>query len=124
MRSLVYAVIFCITISCIFMPQAFANDSALAPKAQGFISATQLKTYCMSHYDVDQGYCAGFITGVADIMQEHRLYHFEACNMAHLRPQQIVNHVKHVMAQAAPDKIKGNARLFVAYALADKFPCY
>ncbi len=121
MRNWLFLSILSVFLSFSFMPKSFAD---LAPKTQGFIAATQLKTYCMSHYDVDQGYCAGFVTGIADIMQEHRLYHFEACNMAHLRPQQIVDHVKQVMAQAQKDKMQGNARLFVAYALAHKFPCY
>lgn len=88
-----------------------------------FISAQDLKTYCFSAYDTDFGYCAGYVTGVADLMHEHTIYGFETCNMQMVKSQQMVDIVKNFINKN-PSEVKGNARYLVAQALSKAFPCF
>lgn len=86
------------------------------------LSSQDLKTYCLSTYDIDLGYCAGYVTAVADLMVEHRIYGYEACHMEQMAPQKMVAHVRGYIRKN-PGVIKGNARLMIARILSELFPC-
>ena len=111
-------------LSMMMSSPSWAQEKAVSKASVDyFISAPDLKTYCFSAYDTDFGYCAGYVTGVADLMHEHTIYGFETCNMQMVKSQQMVDIVKNFMNKN-PGQVKGNARYLVAQALSKSFPCF
>lgn len=108
-----------------FLLFTFAFFSYVVPvkASQSLVTGHDFKTHCFSPYDTDSGYCAGYVTAVADLMIEHRLYGFEACNIGFIRSQQFVDTVRLYMKKH-PESLNSNARLIVAQAIAKAFPCY
>lgn len=90
---------------------------------EAYLTGYELQTYCASSYDTDFGYCAGYVTGVSDLMFEHNLYGLSACHNQHIRSQQLVDLVRTYMKQH-PDDLGGNARFVVAQALSSGYPCF
>lgn len=91
-------------------------------KAPSYMSGHDLKTYCMSSYDTDFGYCAGYVTGVADLMFEHSLYGLQACHNQYIKSQQLVDMVR-IHMKEHPEQLGKNARFLVADILAQSYPC-
>lgn len=48
-----------------------------------------LRAMCESRYNVDQGYCAGYIAAVSDILRHHALYGYRVCAHGAVRPVQL-----------------------------------
>lgn len=91
----------------------------------GRFSGDTLASYCSSPYDVDAGYCAGYVTAIAEIMTEQPLYGFHACNLAGIRSQQLMEIVAQDLKKTDEDSVKSdNARFRTAGALARAFPCH
>lgn len=108
--------LFILTTIISYQPQAVQASTAM-------LSSQDIKTYCFSDYDIDVGYCAGYITAVADLMVEHRIYGFEACYMELKSPQAMVQKVRGYIRKD-PSIIRGNARYMIAHILAQLYPCY
>lgn len=101
----------------VFAPAAQADFSDPSdPPA--LLSAAKLAQFCMSRYDTDYGFCAGYVTAVAEDMAEGA----RACHYGAARSQQFVDLFK-AYAQANPDALNVPARQAVASALARAFSC-
>lgn len=95
-----------------------------SPKyGNAFFSGRELHNFCISPYATDYGLCAGYVTGVADLMMEHRIYHFSACNFQVVRAEQLTQIVREFLDNNK-DRLDMNARLLVAEALSQAFPCF
>lgn len=94
-------------------------------KAQGmafYDTAAVLEQFCVSRYDTDYGYCAGYITSVADIMLQYELYGYSACFSSAIKSQQLIDNVI-AYIQKHPEEVPRPAKEVVARALATSFPC-
>lgn len=98
------------------------GSAAGAMAAEGGLAARTLSGYCNSAYDVDAGFCAGYVTALAEIMLDQPLYGFHACGHAPVRSQQLMEIAAENLRQEE-DGTTGSARLKVAGTLARSFPC-
>lgn len=109
------------------MIRAFAFAAALllsspAMAANGSTATGTLQQYCMGHYDVDAGFCAGYVTAIADLMKEQQLYGVRTCNLEPVHSQQLMELVQlemndhHVPAELSAAEL--TATTFARY-----YPC-
>ncbi len=105
---------------------AFANspqDQGVRALAPGRLSAANLEALCDGGYDIDVGFCAGYVTAIADLMADQSLYGFRACLLGPVRSQQLMDNVTGIL-RASPDRARFAARTVVAESLSRSFPCY
>lgn len=62
------------------------------PQAQ--ISGRDLINFCKGQYDIDYGYCAGYMAAISEVMLDHEVYGQTACNHGIVAPQQLVELLK------------------------------
>jgi len=87
-----------------------------------YITGQDLHRVCNSEFDTDYGYCAGFITGVAEVMISQPVGQFRACNHGTVRSEQLINIVRKYMNNN-PDTAAEDGRTIVAKSLSWAFPC-
>lgn len=110
----IFAGLFC------FGASAYAQQSPSRP--QYHLSGHDLSAFCASKYDVDAGFCAGYVTAVAELMLDHALYGLRACNHGPVRSQQLMDIIK-MSQRRNPAWQDAAASTSTAAALADAFPC-
>ncbi len=97
--------------------------AATPAAANDRLSAAELMQMCSSTHDVDYGYCAGYITAIADQMLSTGTAGGErACNHAGIRSQQYVD-VFRSFAEVFPERLRDQAERTVAASFARAFPC-
>jgi hypothetical protein len=107
---------------------AFAGMAALAlllalpARAENRLTAGDLEQMCHSASDLDYGYCAGYVTAVADQLMEGSIAEFRACNHGAVKSQQYIDIYNAFIAQR-PALRRGEAETAVAAAFARAFPC-
>lgn len=92
------------------------------PHNQTEFSGRDLYQMCDSTYDTDYGYCAGYVSAVANTLLTESVGGFRACNFGQARSQQFVDIFKSY-AQNVDANLSGDANALVAAALARAFPC-
>ncbi len=96
---------------------------APAQSAADRLTAGELMRMCSSEHDVDYGYCAGYITAVADqMLATGTAAGQRACNHAGIRSQQYVD-VFRSFAEIFPERMNEEAEPAVAASFARAFPC-
>lgn len=90
--------------------------------AQERMTAADLERLCSSASDLDYGYCAGYVTAVADEMTKGSLGDFRACGHVAVRSQQYIDIFKAYVA-GHPGTRTDDADRAVAAAFARAFPC-
>lgn len=111
MRYLLAFIILCIPVS------AHAQNDGRR------MTAAELAVMCSSKSDLDYGYCAGYVTSVADgMIAAGSIGGYSACNHAHVKSQQYID-VFSAYAEMFPEKLSGDAETVVAAAVARAFPC-
>ena len=93
---------------------AFASDR--------LFSGAELATQCTSKSDLDFGFCAGYLTAVADQLTKGPVGEYRACNLDKVRSQQLID-IYVSYADLFPDMTKEPANIAAAAALARAFPC-
>lgn len=106
----------------VFILTLFFCSPAFAQPAEFKDSGYELFSACTSHYDTDYGYCAGYVTAVADVLLQQPLYGFSACNHAPVKAQQLVDLVTLFLEDNSELQARP-AKLVIAMALARAFPC-
>lgn len=102
---------------------AFALIANSPAAANDRLSAGELMQMCSSTHDVDYGYCAGYVTAIADQMLSTGTAGGErACNHEGVRSQQYVD-VFRAYAEIFPERLKDEAERTVAASFARAFPC-
>jgi hypothetical protein len=86
------------------------------------LTAHQLNEMCRSESNLDYGYCAGYVTAVADELLYGSVGEYRACNHAAVRSQQYVDIFKNYVA-SYPEALGKPADLAAAAAFARAFPC-
>lgn len=98
-----------------------ATASAKTHDEAGFTSA-ELARMCSSAYDTDYGYCAGYISAVANTLTTESVAGYRACNFGMAKSQQFVD-IYRSYASTFQDQMGSDANAGVAAALARAFPC-
>lgn len=97
---------------------AFTAAPQNAAAQNHYMTARELLQLCHSSFNTDYGYCAGYVTGVADTL----LGGGTACHKISVKSQQLRDiAVRHM--EKYPDSLDRPARNTVTEALAAAFPC-
>ncbi len=86
------------------------------------LTGAQLAEMCQSQSNLDYGYCAGYVTAVADELLAGSIGEYRACNHAAVKSQQYVDIFRTYEAEY-PESRSMSADLAVAAAFARAFPC-
>lgn len=107
--------------SAILLFTSISPVQASTPADPGF-SSVQLYNLCASKYDTDYGYCAGYVSAIANILLNETVGGFRACNLGIVRSQQFVDIFK-AYAAREQQNLPADANVAVAASLAQAFPC-
>lgn len=83
-----------------------------------YMTARELLHLCNSNFNTDYGYCAGYVTGIADELLDGG----RACHRVTVRSQQLRDITLRYM-EKHPESLDRPARSVTAAALAANFPC-
>ena len=97
---------------------AEGNPAAGAAWNNDALTAVELRDMCASSSDLDYGFCAGYVSGIADSMRKNGT----ACNLTRVRSQQLVDTFNQ-WVQMFPDQVQGGADAAAAASVARAFPC-
>jgi hypothetical protein len=86
------------------------------------MSAHALQKMCDSRYDIDVGICAGYITAIAEMVQQESSPGRRVCLSPAISPQTLMEHVQKYWA-ANPPNTQDLASFNVDQALRDRFRC-
>lgn len=101
---------------------------SVAPAARASNDATiqfsgvELYKMCASKYDTDYGYCAGYVSAVANLLLTESVSGYRACNLSMIRSQQYVDLFKKY-AESFPSSLNDEANTAIAASLSRAFPC-
>jgi hypothetical protein len=82
----------------------------------------ELLAMCNSRYDTDYGFCAGYVSGIANAMLAGPVNGERACSHGPVRSQQLID-IYRSYAEVFPENLRGAAAKNVAVAIARGFPC-
>lgn len=82
----------------------------------------ELLAMCSSRYDTDYGFCAGYVSGIANAMLAGPVSGERACSHGPVRSQQLID-LYRSYAEVFPENLRGAAAKNVAVAIARGFPC-
>lgn len=98
------------------------TGSAVQAKESPHFSGNELLGMCGSKYDTDYGFCAGYVSAVANLMLAESVAGYRACNLDAIRSQQFVD-IFTGYAELFQADMKDEANRVVAAAIARAFPC-
>lgn len=86
------------------------------------LTGHDLLAMCNSRYDTDYGFCAGYVSGIANALLAGPVSGERACSHGPVRSQQLVDMYRSY-AEIFPENLRGAAAKNVAVAIARGFPC-
>lgn len=101
--------------ACLFLMAAKPLSMSGSSLGLNSLSAGELQSMCQSTYDVEYGWCAGYVTALAEATGG-------ACMNAPVRSQQYVDIFKSYM-EVFPEARKSGAQEAVSAAMSRAFPC-
>ncbi|MDP2205542.1 MAG: Rap1a/Tai family immunity protein [Alphaproteobacteria bacterium] len=96
--------------------------STLAAVNSDGMTGHELLVMCNSRYDTDYGFCAGYVSGIANAMLAGPVSGERACSHGPVRSQQLID-LYRSYAEIFPENLRGAAAKNVAVAIARGFPC-
>ncbi len=111
-----------IIIAATFLLLSILPAQAATHPDDSHFSGTELYKMCASKYDTDYGYCAGFVSAIANSLMTESVAGFRACNMGAVRSQQFVDIFKSY-AEVFQTNLGSEANAVVAASLSRAFPC-
>lgn len=112
---------FYLCLFCVF--GTVVSASAQSPiNAPYHFTGSDLNNLCHSHYDTDYGLCAGYVTGIADVMLQQDVYGASACGHRNVKSEQLIALVNRYL-ENNPKAHSIPARDVVSLTLARAFPC-
>lgn len=100
---------------------SFAPQSARAVNSDG-LTGNDLLRLCSSKYDTEYGFCAGYISAIANMMLSGEVNGERACTHGNVRTQQLID-IYRSYAEIFPENLRGSATKNVAVSIARGFPC-
>lgn len=89
---------------------------------QDGMTGHELLRLCSSKYDTEYGFCAGYISGIANTMLAGEVEGLRICSIGAARSQQLVD-IYRSYGEIFPENLRGSAVRNVALSLARSFPC-
>ncbi len=115
MRPLIAALWMLCLIAAAMPPAHAANSDGM--------TGTELLKLCNSTYDTDYGFCAGYISGIANALLAGPVAGETACNHQPVRSEQLIDIYRNY-AEVFPGNMEGSAAKTAAAAVARAFPCH
>jgi len=100
---------------------AAVTPAAASVSSEG-LSGNELLGMCNSKYDTDYGFCAGYVSAIANAMLVGPVSGERACSHGPIRSQQLID-LYRSYAEVFPENLRGAAAKNVAVAIARGFPC-
>ena len=97
------------------------TGKALAANSEG-LTGTELLAMCNSTYDTDYGFCAGYVSALANALLAGPVAGESACSHGPVRSQQLID-IYRTYAELFPENMKGAAAKTVSASIARAFPC-
>lgn len=113
---------FALLLSALFLSFLMTTGSQAASRQLSDFSGADLARMCASTYDTDYGFCAGYVSAIANTLLTDTIGGFRACNHAAVKSQQAVDTFV-LFAKNFPNELQGDANVAVAASLARAFPC-
>lgn len=107
---------------CLFCTFAAAPAAVYGANSEG-LTGTELLALCNSTYDTDYGFCAGYISGIANALLAGPVAGETSCNHSPVRSEQLIDIYRNY-AEVFPGNMKGSAAKTAAAAIARAFPCH
>lgn len=101
---------------------ALPTRPVLAAVNSDGMTGHELLTMCNSRYDTDYGFCAGYVSGIANALLAGPVSGERACSHGPVRSQQLID-LYRSYAEIFPENLRGAAAKNVAVAIARGFPC-
>ena len=111
-----------IFLSLFILSFIFFSNTAKASQDSYYMTGIELEEFCNSKYDTEYGYCAGFVTAIADVMLVQNVEGLSSCNHIAAKSEQLIENIRHFM-EVNPETRTQLARVVVARTLAHGFPC-
>lgn len=86
------------------------------------LTGRELLDQCNSHYDTEYGFCAGYLSAIANAMIITPVSGERACNLGTIRTQQLID-LYRSYGEIFPENLRGAATKNAAVALSRAFPC-
>jgi len=86
------------------------------------LPGSHLITMCKGLYDVDYGYCTGYLKAVSELMIGQPLYGLSACNHGLVPVPNLIEHMK-IQIEKDPALSQLPAGELMAQVMARTFPC-
>jgi hypothetical protein len=113
---------FLLLVFLIVPPVLAQGGTAVVAQPQNHLNGKDLMHFCKGQYDVDFGYCVGYITAVSEIMLDQPIYGRSACNQGLVAGQQLKELVQEYMATDPSSQLQP-AGVTTAQALSRAFQC-
>lgn len=97
------------------------NVRAASVNSDG-LTGQELLRLCSSKYDTEYGFCAGYISAIANVMLSDDVGGARACTHGPVRTQQLID-IYRSYAEIFPENLKGSATKNVAVSISRGFPC-
>lgn len=117
LRTLAVVLPICLSLSS-FAPQ---GTKAASVNSDG-LTGTELMRLCSSKYDTEYGFCAGYISAIANAMLSGEINGERACTHGAIRTQQLID-IYRSYGELFPENLRGSATKNVAVSIARGFPC-
>ena len=114
--------IYILLFSFLMISPAFAQVPVKTSASAAGLSGQDLLTMCGGLYDVDYGYCAGYMKAIADVMGQQAVHGQTACNQGNVRPQQLLEAMK-MQAADDPALAAQPASVLATQSIARSYPC-
>jgi hypothetical protein len=118
MRKVIVIMTFVVMAVCL----SHQVSRAWAGYAHEVLSGSELFRLCQSKSDIDYGFCAGYVTAIAQAMLASPVAGYRACNHGAVRSQQWIDTYAR-WVQQHPDAHTAPADQAVAQSIAQAFPC-
>jgi hypothetical protein len=107
----------------LFLPATVqAEDYVPVTSVRAQITGKDLMNMCAGKYDIDYGYCAGYLAAISEIMLTHPVYGKQACNHGPVGAQQLMELYRQNMEENPAAQMQP-ASAATAQTLARFFQC-
>lgn len=100
----------------------FFGISADLHTAKAQTPSSLLIRLCQAPYDIDQGFCAGYLTAMRDVMNDYSLYGNTTCGGRGVGPQQLADNFADFI-DTKENHTRQPAGELSAKFMADRFGC-
>ena len=114
--------VFILSAVLFFSSPLAASEVTRVSNPAAHLNGKDLINFCKGQYDIDYGYCAGYVAAISDIMLDHAVYGNTACNHGRVAPEQL-KELLQAHVKRDPSSQLQPASVATAQALSRAFSC-